>query len=105
MPAMEQVRVKRAGLGLRGWDQQGACPGLTLFAPHGGDGSLYLIDLRDEVVHKWHLPCPAGHGTSPGGEDALPVEVLIMEADKPMRPPRYDGGHAKWPEPLTYRSS
>jgi hypothetical protein len=58
---MEQVRLKRAGLGLRGWDEEQACPGLTLFAPHGRDGSLYLIDLGGEVVHEWHLPCPAGH--------------------------------------------
>ena len=60
MAAMEQVRLKRAGLGLRGWDAEQAFPGYTLFAPLTGRGEVYLVDMTGEVVHRWCLPHPPG---------------------------------------------
>src|SRR5437899_142549 len=59
---MEQLKAKRAGLGVRGCDREKACPGLTLFAPQSGGGAVYLIDLEGTVVHKWHMPYPPGYG-------------------------------------------
>lgn len=60
MPAMEQVKLKRGGLGVRGCDKDKAFPGLTLFAPQTGGGAVYLIDLDGEVVHQWQMPYPPG---------------------------------------------
>jgi hypothetical protein len=35
-----------------------ASAGFTLFAPMTGDGTVYLIDLRGNIVHQWKLPYP-----------------------------------------------
>jgi hypothetical protein len=45
MPPVEQVKAKRAGIGLRACDHDRAFPGFTLFAPQSGGGKVYLIDL------------------------------------------------------------
>lgn len=60
MAPMEQLKLKRAGLGLRGWDRERACPGYTLFAPMIDQRSVYLIDLDGSVAHTWELPYPPG---------------------------------------------
>lgn len=60
MPSIEQNRLKRAGLGLRGWDPERASSGYTLFTPLNAGQSAYLIDLAGEVVHRWMLPYPPG---------------------------------------------
>jgi arylsulfotransferase ASST len=57
---IEQNRLKRAGLGLRGWDRERACPGYTLFTPLNAGQTAYLIDLSGEVIHRWELPYPPG---------------------------------------------
>jgi arylsulfotransferase ASST len=57
---VEQIKLKRAGIGLRACDPARACPGYTLFAPMCGDGTVYLIDLQGEVVHTWSMPYPPG---------------------------------------------
>jgi hypothetical protein len=53
---------KRAGVGLRAWDPDKACPGLTLFTPTGPDSTVYLIDLGGEILHTWCMPYPALYG-------------------------------------------
>ena len=58
---VEQIKVKRAGVGLRAVDHSRACPGFTLFAPQSGRGEIYLIDVDGEVVHTWRMPYPPGH--------------------------------------------
>jgi uncharacterized protein (UPF0248 family) len=61
MAAVEQNTLKRRGVGLRALDPQRAFPGFTLFAPHFVQNrSVYLIDLRGEVVHTWNMPYPPG---------------------------------------------
>ncbi len=58
---VEQIKAKRAGLGLRAWDRDRAFPGFTLFAPQTGEGKVYLIDLDGEIVHTWQMPYPPGN--------------------------------------------
>jgi Arylsulfotransferase (ASST) len=61
MPSVEQNKVKRSGIGLRAYDRDRTSAGFTLFAPLGGDGKVYLIDLDGEVVHTWQMPYPPGN--------------------------------------------
>lgn len=56
----EQIKAKRAGVGLRAWDRERACPGFTLFAPLTTGVKVYLIDLQGNVVHTWSMPYPPG---------------------------------------------
>ena len=60
MPPVEQLKLKRAGTGLRACDPDRAFPGLTLLAPHSGHGEVYLIDLQGNVTHSWQMPYPPG---------------------------------------------
>jgi hypothetical protein len=61
MPTLvEQNKIKRSGVGLRACDRDRAFEGFTLFAPLGGDGTVYLIDLDGKVVHTWQMPYPPG---------------------------------------------
>jgi len=42
-------------------DEEKACPGYVLYSPQGGDsGTVYLIDLKGNVVNRWSLPYPPG---------------------------------------------
>ena len=61
MPLVEQNKLKRAGIGLRACDHEGAFPGFTLFAPQSGAGKVYLIDLDGNSVHTWQMPYPPGN--------------------------------------------
>jgi hypothetical protein len=59
---IEPVTIKRRGVGLRGYDPDRASPGFTLFAPSAETNrTVYLIDLRGEVVHSWEMPYPPGY--------------------------------------------
>jgi hypothetical protein len=60
MGSVEQNKRKRAGVGLRAWDRDGACPGFTLFAPLTAARTVYLVALDGTVVHTWELPYPPG---------------------------------------------
>ena len=60
MPPVEQIRLKRAGTGLRASDPDRAWPGFTLFAPQTAGGIVYLIDLEGKVAHTWRMPYPPG---------------------------------------------
>jgi outer membrane protein assembly factor BamB len=57
---IDQNPIRRRGTGLRAFDPARASAGLTLFAPQQGDGTIYLIDLRGNVVHTWKMPYPPG---------------------------------------------
>ena len=58
---VEQNTLKRRSFGLRAFDSERVCPGFTLFAPHFEQNrTVYLIDLRGEVVHTWNMPYPPG---------------------------------------------
>jgi arylsulfotransferase ASST len=57
---VDQNPIRRRGTGLRARDAVRVSPGLTLFAPVFGDGTVYLIDLDGNVVHTWRMPYPPG---------------------------------------------
>ncbi|RPH37798.1 aryl sulfotransferase [bacterium] len=57
---IDQNPIRRRGTGLRALDPDRASPGLTMFAPIGGDGTVYLIDLQGKVVHTWKMPYRPG---------------------------------------------
>ena len=61
MPPVEQIKLKRSGIGLRAFNVERACPGFTLFAPQSGGGIVYLIDLNGNVVHTWQMPYAPGN--------------------------------------------
>ena len=61
MPSVEQVKLKRAGTGLRACDRDRTCPAFTLFAPQSGGGKVYLIDLEGNVTHTWQMPVSPGN--------------------------------------------
>jgi outer membrane protein assembly factor BamB len=58
---VEQIKAKRAGVGLRAVDHTRAFPGFTLFAPQSGGGNIYLIDIDGNIVHKWQMPYTPGN--------------------------------------------
>jgi hypothetical protein len=68
MPPVEQIKLKRSGVGLRALDRDRAWPGFTLFAPQSGGGKIYLIDLEGKVIHTWQMPYP------PGNYGYLPIQ-------------------------------
>ncbi len=57
---IDQNPIRRRGTGLRGLDVARTSPGLTLFAPMTGDGTVYLMDLHGKVVHTWRMPYRPG---------------------------------------------
>jgi hypothetical protein len=61
MPPVEQIKAKRAGIGLRALDPERTCPGFTLFAPQSGGGNVLLIDLEGNIVHTWQMPYVPGN--------------------------------------------
>jgi outer membrane protein assembly factor BamB len=61
MPAVEQIKAKRAGVGLRAYDHDRVFPGFTLFAPQNGGGKVYLIDMDGNAVHAWQVPYAPGN--------------------------------------------
>ncbi len=60
MSTIDQQRVRRTHTGLIAHDPRRAFEGYTLFAPMLGDGAVYLVDMRGEVVHTWRLPYRPG---------------------------------------------
>jgi len=61
MPPIEQIKAKRAGIGLRACNHERAFPGFTLFASQSGGGKVYLIDIEGNVAHTWQMPYPPGN--------------------------------------------
>jgi hypothetical protein len=48
---IERNTIKRRGVGFREYEPERASPGFTLFAPEAGDGMVYLIDIRGNLMH------------------------------------------------------
>ena len=46
--------------GTTAWDENKALPGYALYSPVSSPGTVYLVDIKGEVVHQWHLPYPPG---------------------------------------------
>src|SRR5262249_981098 len=60
MTTVDQQRVRRTRTGLIAHDPTRALDGYTLFTPMFGDGTVYLIDMRGEIVHQWAMPFRPG---------------------------------------------
>jgi hypothetical protein len=60
---MEQHRLKRAGLGIRGHDSDRAFEGFTLFTPIRDSDTVYLIDMEGALAHTWTFPYPIQYGS------------------------------------------
>src|SRR5206468_12964246 len=60
MANVDQQRVRRARTGLTVHDPDRAFQGYTLFTSMLGDGTVYLVDMRGEVVHTWRMPYRPG---------------------------------------------
>jgi len=59
---IEPLAIKRRSVGFRGYDPARAFAGFTLFAPTGNTNkTVYLIDMKGEVVHTWEMPYPPGN--------------------------------------------
>lgn len=57
---VDQVTLRRRGVGLMGYNAGKAGAGYTLFAPQTGGGAVHLIDMTGEVVHSWKMPYRPG---------------------------------------------
>jgi outer membrane protein assembly factor BamB len=60
MTRVEQLKHRRAGVGLRAHDPEKAYQGYTLFTPSAGGDTVYLIDMEGEVAHTWKMSYPPG---------------------------------------------
>ena len=56
MTSVDPQKIRRTRTGLIAHDPALAQPGYTLFTPMYGDGTVYLIDMAGEIVHRWNLP-------------------------------------------------
>src|SRR5215470_19517557 len=54
-----QTRRRIARTGLTALDKTRACPGYTLYTPIFGSGTVYLLDLHGQEVHRQELPYPS----------------------------------------------
>lgn len=87
----EQIKLKRAGIGLRALDRERVWPGYTLFAPYQSENTtVYLIDLDGTPVHTWRMPYPAQYArlTARGTlfyNGKTPSEPSSFLSDKPYK--------------------
>ena len=58
--SIDQVTLRRRGVGLIAHDGDRAFDGCTLLAPMMGDGTVYLIGMDGTVAHTWRMPYPPG---------------------------------------------
>jgi Arylsulfotransferase (ASST) len=70
---------------LRALDPARTSPGLTLFTPSPGDGSVWLINANGKPVHSWRLPYPGQYAyiTEQGTlffNGKIPGETFIAKA-------------------------
>jgi hypothetical protein len=57
---VDQISLRRRGVGLIAHDPAMSAGGYTLIAPQTADGNVYLIDIGGEVVHQWKMPVRPG---------------------------------------------
>ena len=55
MTSIDQQKIRRIRTGLTAHDPALAQPGYTLVTPMFGDGTVYLVDMDGEVVHRWNM--------------------------------------------------
>jgi Arylsulfotransferase (ASST) len=55
MTSVDQQKIRRIRTGLTAHDPALAQPGFTLFTPMFGDGTVYLVDMGGDVVHRWTM--------------------------------------------------
>ncbi|HEX3864253.1 MAG TPA: hypothetical protein VHY35_21430 [Stellaceae bacterium] len=60
MTMVDQQKIRRTRTGLIAHDLELAQPGYTLFTPMYGDGTVYLVDMAGEIVHRWQMPYRPG---------------------------------------------
>lgn len=85
-PAVDQSTIRRGGVGLRAVDTDLASPGITVFMPLTGPGTVYAVDLEGNIVHTWESPGPPGRharllsngnlfvqSRSDGGDELFPL--------------------------------
>src|SRR5262245_39149792 len=53
---VDQVSLRRRGVGLIAIDRQKSAGGYSLFTPQTDSGNVYLIDINGKVAHTWKLP-------------------------------------------------
>jgi outer membrane protein assembly factor BamB len=53
---VDQVTLRRRGVGLMGYDPRQSAGGYTLIAPQTDDGNVRLLDMRGDVAHAWKMP-------------------------------------------------
>jgi hypothetical protein len=58
--AVDQVTLRRRGVGLIGHDPARSAGGYTLIAPQTDNGNVYLVDMEGRTVHRWTMPCRPG---------------------------------------------
>jgi len=57
---VDQVTLRRRGIGLIAHDPSRAGEGFTLIAPQTDSGNVYLIAMDGTVAHQWKMPCRPG---------------------------------------------
>lgn len=71
--------------GVTYFDPKKTYNGYSLFTPLRGDGTIYLIDMKGNPVHKWKMPIPATLAK------LLPNGNLLCDG-RPENPPIHAGG-------------
>lgn len=64
--------MRYQSVGLQAWDKSRAAPGFTLLAPDHST-EVYLLGMRGEIVHEWHVP-----GKNGGHAILLPNGNLLV---------------------------
>jgi hypothetical protein len=83
-PAVDQVTLRRRGVGVIAYDPTRSAGGYTLYAPQTDGGNVYLIDMHGAVAHSWQLPVrPGRHAV------LLPNGNLGYNGNHPDTPDHY----------------
>lgn len=63
MPAddsLDQITIRRQGVGLRGHETGASAGGFTLYAPQTAGGLVDLVAIDGSIAHQWNLPVRPG---------------------------------------------
>lgn len=58
--SVDQVSLRRRGIGLRAYDPELSAGGYTLIAAQTDEGRVRLIDILGNEVHRWNMPVRPG---------------------------------------------
>jgi outer membrane protein assembly factor BamB len=86
---VDQVTLRRRGVGVIAHDPVRSAGGYTLIAPQTDAGNVYLVDIDGQVAHQWQMPCRPGrhavllangnlgyNGNEKGAPDIYPAWML-----------------------------